>query len=149
MTLSQASNTIIAYEGRLKAFTKAILSQVVSSDMQTNYENHNADLILWIYERNEWREALLSNWIAERLMTAKTEGKKVMHATSKYALNAMNRNDDNCPILLVKMTFNIFSHYMSMKSSNNSGVYLSATSYGGIRIEITHMYRVSGNEMYQ
>ena len=121
----------------------------MSSSMPKNDENHNADLTLWIYEKDEWREALLRNCMFEKLITVKTEGKKVMHATSKYALNVMNRNDDNCPILLVKMTFNIFSHYMSMKSSNNSGVYLSATSYGGIRIEITHMYCVSGNEMYQ
>ena len=87
--------------------------------------------------------------MVERLITAKAEGKKAMRATCKDAINAMNRNDDNCPILLAKMTFNIFSHYMSMKRSKNSGVYLSTTSYGGIRSALTHMYCVSGKDMYQ
>ena len=53
--------------------------------------------------------------MVERLVTAKDEGRKAMRATCKDALNAFNRNDDNCTILLKKMTFNLFSHYMSMK----------------------------------
>ena len=115
MTLSQASNIIISYEGRSTAVVKAILNQVVSSGTQANYANQNADLILWIYEKDEWREALLRDWMVERLITAEAEGKESMRAASKDALNAINRNDDNCPILLKKMTFNLFSHYMSMK----------------------------------
>ena len=65
--------------------------------------------------------------MVERLVTAEAEGRKAMHATCKDAINAINRNDDNCPILLNKMTFDLFSHCMSMKKSENSGVYLSAT----------------------
>ena len=72
-----------------------------------------------------------------------------MYSTCKDLLNAMNRNDDKCLILLAKTTFNIFSHYMSMKRSKNSGVYLYAPSYGGIRSALTHMCRVSGQEMDQ
>ena len=127
MTLSQASNYIIAYEGRFTAAVKAILNQVFSSGTQANYANHNSDLILWIYEKDEGREALLRDWMVERLVTAKDEGRKAMSATCKDAINSINRNDDNCSILLKKMTFNLFSHYTSMKKSENSGVYLSAT----------------------
>ena len=115
MTLIQASNTIISYEGRLKAAVEAIFSQVVYSGTRTNYANHNADLILCIYEKGEWREALLGYWMVKCLITAKAEGKKAMCATCKDALNAMNRNFDNCHIILENMTFNVFSHYMSMK----------------------------------
>ena len=43
------------------------------------------------------------------------EGKKAMCSTFKYELKAINRNDDNCHILLGKMTFNLFYHYMSIK----------------------------------
>ena len=78
MTLSQAGNAIIAYEGRPMAVVKAILSQVVSSGTRTNYANHNVDLLLWIYENDEWREALLGDWMVERLNTVKAEGKKAM-----------------------------------------------------------------------
>ena len=72
-----------------------------------------------------------------------------MSSTFKDEINAMNINYDNCPILLTKITFNIFSCYMSMKKSKNSRLYLSATSYGGIRSALTHLYRVSVKEMDQ
>ena len=92
---------------------------------------------------------MLRYWMVERLITTKAEGNKVMSATCIYALNEMNRNDDNCTILLVKMTFNIFYHYMLMKRSNNLGVYSPVTSYWGIRSAITHLYRVSGKYIDQ
>ena len=125
MTLSQASNAIVASEGRPTTVAEAILNQVVSSGTQENYANHNVDLILWIYEKDEWREALLRDWMIERLITIEAEGKKAIRATCKSALKEISINYDNCPILLEKMTFNLFSHYMSMKKSKNSGVYLS------------------------
>ena len=112
MPLKQASNAITAYKCRPTTVVKAILNQVVSSGTQANSANHNADTILWIYERGEWREALLRYWMVERLITVNAEGKKAMRATCKDVLNSMNRNDDICPILLEKMTFNLFSHYM-------------------------------------
>ena len=102
MTLSQASNVIIAYEVSPTAVVEAILSKVVSSGTRTNYVNHNADLILCIYEKDEWREALLRDWTVERLITSNAEGNKAMRANCKDAINAMNRNDDNCTILLEK-----------------------------------------------
>ena len=107
--------------------------------MQTNYANHNADLTLWIYEKDEWREGLLRDWMVESLITAKSEVKKLMSAICKDVLNEMSRNDDNCPILLEKMALNIFSHYMPMKKSKNSAVYLYATINGGICGELTNM----------
>ena len=139
MPLSQASNVIIAYEGRPTSVVDSILSQVVSSGTRTNYANHNADLILWIYKNYGWREWLFRDWMVELLITDETEWMKAMCATCKDALNAMNRNYDNCPILLAKLTFNIFSHYMLMKKGNNSGVYLSATRYGGIHSSLNHL----------
>ena len=139
MTLSQSSNAIIAYEGRPTEVFEAILIQLVSSGMHTNYANHDADLILWVYDKDEWREALLRDWMIEPIIYTEAEGRKYMRATCKDALNAMYRKDDNCPILLDKMTFNIFSQYISMKKSKNSGVYLSATIYGGICGALTHM----------
>ena len=115
MIPSQASNAIAAYEGCPTLVVKAILNQVVSSGTQENYSNHNVDLILWIYEKDERREALLRDWLVERLITSEAEGKKSMRANRKAALKSINRNDHNCPILLEKMTFGLFSHYMSIK----------------------------------
>ena len=68
MNLSQA---IVAYEGLLTAIVESILSQVLSSGTQGNYANHNVNIILWIQEREEWREELLRDWMVERLIDAK------------------------------------------------------------------------------
>ena len=83
MNLSQA---IVAYEGRPTAVFESILIQVVSSGNQGNYNSHNVNLILWIYERGEWREELLRDWMMERLISAKEKGKKETCATCKAAL---------------------------------------------------------------
>ena len=120
MTLSQASNAVVAYEGRPTAVVESILNQSVSSGTQENYANHNVDLIIWLYKKDEWRVALIRYWMVEHLIYLDAEGKKSMRVTCKDELKAINRSDDNCPILLKKMTFNIFSHYMSMKKSKNS-----------------------------
>ena len=106
--IKSISNAIIAYEGYPTAFFEAILNQVASSGMQENYANHNVDLVLWIYDKDNWRDALLRNWRVEHLITSEAEGKRVMRDTCKGSLKAINGNDDNCPILLEKMRFNLF-----------------------------------------
>ena len=73
MNMSQA---IIAYEGLRTDAVEYILSQVVSSGTQVNYDYHNVDLVLWMYDRKEWREELLRDWMVERLIAAKEKGKK-------------------------------------------------------------------------
>ena len=73
MNLSQA---IVAYEGRPTAIVESILSQVVSSGTQGNYANHNIDLVLCMYEGEEWREELLGDWMVEWLIDAEDMGKK-------------------------------------------------------------------------
>ena len=50
MNLSQAT---AAFEGRPTAVVESILGQVVSSGTQGNYDNHNIDFVLWIYDRED------------------------------------------------------------------------------------------------
>ena len=83
MNLSQS---IVAYKVHLTAVVESILSQVVSSGTQGNYAYHNVNLVLWIYEREEWREELLRDWMVERLIAAEEKGKKETRATFKSAL---------------------------------------------------------------
>ena len=59
MNISQATNASISYEGRPTEVSQSILYQVLSSGNQEKNTNHNIDLILWIYEKEEWREELL------------------------------------------------------------------------------------------
>ena len=49
--------------------------------------------------------------------------------------------------MLEKLTFNVFSRCISTKKSKESRGYLSATSYGGVRISLTHPYPMSGKKM--
>ena len=70
-----------------------------------------------------------------------------MRATCEDALEEVNRSDKNFPIVLDKLTFNVFSHYMSTKKSKKYGGYLSATSYCRVRSSLTNLYRVSGKTM--
>ena len=115
MTLIQENNDIIAYEVHSTALVEAILNQVVDPGTQSKNEHQNADLILWIYVKYEWREAFLRDCMVERFITFKAEGGKVMRDICKDALKAINRNGDNWPILLEKMTFNLLSHYTTIK----------------------------------
>ena len=86
--------------------------------------------------------------MVDRPIADKEKGKKETSATCKATLEKFNKSDDNYPIVLEKMTLNIFSHYLSTKKSKNSGGYLSATRYGGVRSSLTHLYRMSDNTMY-
>ena len=70
-----------------------------------------------------------------------------MRATCKAALEEVNINDNKWTIVLEKLTFNVFSRYMSIKKSKKSGGYLSVTSYGGVWSSLTHMYRMNGKMM--
>ena len=63
-------------------------------------------------------------------------------------MEEVNKSDNNCPIVLEKMTFNGFSHYTSTKNGKHSWGYISATSYCGVRIYLSHLYPVSGKTMY-
>ena len=137
MNLSQA---IVAYKDRPDAVVESILSQGVSSGTQVNYAYHNVDLINWIYDREEWREELLRDCMMERLIYVEEKGNKETRATFKADMEEVNRSNDKCPIFLEKLTFNVFSHYMSTKKSKNSGGYLYDNRYGGVRSSFTNMY---------
>ena len=78
------------------------MNQVVFSGTQIKYTNHNVGLILWVCDKDKWREVVITHWMVESLITAKAEGKKAIHDTYKSDLSAINRIDDNCPILLEK-----------------------------------------------
>ena len=70
----------------MTAVFESILSQLVSSDTQGNYFNHNVKIVLWIYEREEWRDELVRDWMVDRLIDAEEKGKKETCATCKADL---------------------------------------------------------------
>ena len=89
----------------------------------------------------------MRDWMVERLIAAQDKGKKETRATCKAALEEVNRTDNNFPIFLEKLTFNVFSHYMSTKKGKKSEGYLSTTIYGVVRSSLPHLYFMSGKTM--
>ena len=77
------------------------------------------------------------------------EGKKTRPATRKIctdALDVVNKASNNCPIIPPSLTFNIFSHYLTTRRKKNK-CYLEKTTYRGIISALTHLFRMSGQEM--
>ena len=69
-----------------------------------------------------------------------------MRAICKLALDGMNKTDSNSPIILQKITFNLFSHYLTTRR-NKGGGFLSKASYSGVRSAFVHMHCMSGETM--
>ena len=87
--------------------------------------------------------------MVEHLISDEEKGEKETRSTCKADLEEVNKSDDNFPIVLDKMKFNVFSYYMSTKKSKKYRQQFSDTSYGGVLIPLTHLYHMSGNIMYE
>ena len=59
--------------------------------------------------------------MVELLIYAEEKGTKEKRVTCKDALEEVNRSKNNYPIVIGKLKFNVFSHYMSTKKSKNYG----------------------------
>ena len=80
------------------------------------------------------------------MIDANTNGRKNMRDIFKLALDGINKTDSNYPIILKKITFNLFLHYLTTRR-NKGGGFLSKASYSGVRSAFVHMYRISGETM--
>ena len=66
-----------------------------------------------------------------------------MRVICKLALDGMNKIDSNSPTILQKITFNLFSNYLTTRR-NKGGGFLPKASYSGVRSAFVHMYCMSG-----
>ena len=131
------------------------MKRVVAEKSNISYRNNNIILILWLYDNEEVREDVLSDWMVEKLHRANsldsssertTRSRPAARLVCKQVLDNMNKVDNNCPIVLNKLTFNLFSHYLTTRK-NKKGEYLSKAGYGQIRSSLKHLYRMSGEKM--
>ena len=67
-----------------------------------------------------------------------------MRAICKLAIDGMNETDTSYPIILKKITFNLFPHYLTTRRNEGEG-FLSKESYFGVISAFIHMYRMSGD----
>ena len=79
-------------------------------------------------------------------MNDSSPSERDMRKVCKIALNAVEKGADNCPILLQKLTFNIFSHYLATRRTLKQK-YLSKTRYGSLSSALMHLYRTIGETM--
>ena len=77
------------------------------------------------------------------MINANTKGRKNMRAICKLAIYGMNKIEINSPIVLQKITFNLFSHYLTTRQ-NKGGGFISKASYSGVRSAFVNMYRMIG-----
>ena len=147
------ATALIPYDGQGPTTeVLSIMKRVVSLKSELKYKSENVNLLLWIYDGNDSvKDLLLEEWFRNKLSDAEVgdEGKKTrpaMRKICKDALDAVNKASDNCPIILPSLTFNIFSHYLTTRRKKNVS-YLEKTTYGGIRSALTHLFRMSGQEM--
>ena len=130
----------------------SIMKRVVSSTLEKKYKAENVNLLLWIYDGNDSvKYLLLEEWFRNKLSDAAVggEGKKTrptMRKICKDALDAVNKASYNCPIIIPYLTFKIFLHYLTTRRKKNK-CYLKKNTYGGIRGALTHLFRMSGQEM--
>ena len=73
---------------------------------------------------------------------ANTKARKNIRAVCKLALDGMNKTDSNSPIILQKITFNLFLYYLTTRW-NKGGGFLLKGSYYGVRSAFVYMYRMS------
>ena len=132
------------------------MRHVVLPKTKEGYLNRNVNLVLWLYDNEAICKEFLKAWMVDAMNTADNLDKALVSLQQhqsrkranlrkhvKEALRVMNKSDDNCPLILEKMSFNIFSHYSSTQKKHN-GNYLSSTAYGGLRSALFHVYRMSG-----
>ena len=58
----------------------------------------------------------------------------------------VNKHDNNCPIVLQTVTFNIISNYLVNKK-RKTGEMLSKSSYGSLWSALAHLHKIAGQEI--
>ena len=142
------NNTIIAYQIRPTNVAKQIMKRIVASKSESKYKNENTTFILWLYVNQDLREEFLQDWFVTQLIEkeaieANKKGRKNMRSIYKLALDEMNKTDINSPIILQKITFNLFSHYLKTRRNKGRG-FVSKASYSVVRSAFVNMYLMSG-----
>ena len=146
MTLSQATNSLVAYEGLPSNEVCSIMRHIVAKNSTEKYNLKNVKLLLWLYNEEDLREEVLWDSFMDRLNEA-SSSLRDMRKVYKEALHVVEKGANNCPIMLQKLSFNIFLHYLATRR-NRKNKYLSRQSYRSVRSALMHLYRTSGETRY-
>ncbi len=125
---------------------KEIIGKVVATKSSMNYACQNAVFALFCHDNDKWRDHLLESWIVERLAEFARLTKKKKYAQECFL--ACSREDNNCPFILLNLTFIHFSNFLSTRSRSrgkNKGQpnSLGVASYDQAKSAFVHLYRMS------
>ena len=149
MSIPSTTDAIVVYNGNPSHHVQNIMSQIVATTSKMKYINDLIALMIWLFDDDQLQEALLFDWALAGMTTANEvdirheteELKKRTHLRRecKRLLDRVNQHEKNSPIILPKLSFNIFSHYLTTRKNRNGGL-LSKSSYGGIRSAVVYLF---------
>ena len=104
------------------AAVKEVMGMCVDEKAKDCYANENADFALYLFY-SDLKEELLEEWFIDGLENAKNvagSNKKrqdtVMRKYAKSIMLEVHEDEDNCPIYLKKMGFEVYSEYLSART---------------------------------
>eukprot|EP00957_Ditylum_brightwellii_P202364 15329824-Ditylum_brightwellii.AAC.1 len=109
-----AARAILEYQGTVAQAVQSIMKHVVAEKSEEKHTNKNIILLLWLYDDKLLCKDLICNRLIEKLHAmASTDANMKQRPNSRCIyrtwLQGMVRGEDNtCPIILEKMTFNLF-----------------------------------------
>jgi hypothetical protein len=125
---------------RLTAAVMDVMDSRVSKGTKASYCRSNAQFISWIYfgDDDDLKQQIIAPWFldklkeverATRLQSANMSNsekreKRISRAvtqTARKAVEVVNCQDDNCPVLFANLTFQIFSSYLVSKHQARIG----------------------------
>lgn len=148
------SQALVTVDDGPTDYVKNIMRQIIAPNTRKNYIGNNVLFLLWLYDEENLREELLQDWFYETMHQCKREDdecersvlRKKQREYCKVVLQEISKDGNNCPVILCKLSFSLFSHYVSTRR-NGDGSLKSKASYGGIRSALMDLYRCSGCEM--
>lgn len=153
MSSNQSSNAIIAYDNGPTDHVRGIMKAAVAENTADKYLGYNSLFLIWLYDKEELREELLLDVVVDKLHVAKKvddhkndSNMSAMKKVCKEALQNTRRELKNSPVLLDKLTFNVYSDFLSTRKSKGENM-LAVSTYGLYRSSLMELYRASGCDM--
>ena len=153
MTDPSNANALVVYEKPTDVVIE-IMDQYVAPATKTMYTHHNLTFLLWLFDKDA--ELYMHDSILDDALTAHEDDeeqpskgnkkRKALRTLFKNCLSKVDKGKRSCPIVLQKITFNVFSDYLAQRRSKK-GAMLSKASYGGIVSAWMYLINKAGYKM--
>ena len=136
--------------GRPTATVKEIMSKVVSKQSADKYSGQNSIFAMYLYDSAELRDLLLEPSFVRGLDALATNSQKKKYA--KQCCLDMSPGDDNCPLILLNLTFIHFSTFVTLRKARKGkhrgkAMSLGNASYEQAQSALKHLFRMSKYSM--